>query len=336
MSRRPQGLRLCVVALMISMVIFGGCTSAKKPEINEKATKHAWEESEESETTSAESGEVRESEPSGTESEEAQESDSTGTESEESLEPEASSESDETLESEMSEEPEATEGTEVIETIDRDGYRLSNDPYDFVNVSEVIPDVILEIRYYSTYNFVGERIDGYEEPLALLTREAADALREVSEELAEKGYRLKIYDAYRPQKAVTHFVRWALDVNDERMKEYFYPDVDKSSLFSKGYVSKHSGHSRGSTVDLTLFDVKTGKEVDMGGTFDFFGEISHGNYSGITEEQRQNRLLLKNAMTSHGFKTISQEWWHFTLKNEPYPDTYFTFPVSSESVHQEK
>lgn len=334
MKRRPKGLRLCAVILMISLVILGGCTSAENKDTNAKTTKHTRDENEES-ATSSESGEALGSEPS-SESGEVQEPESSS-ESEEVQESETPSTTlEETWESEPSGEPEETEGTEVIETIDRDGYRLSNDPYDFVNVSEVIPDVILEIRYYSTYNFVGERIDGYEEPLALLTREAADALREVSEELAEKGYRLKIYDAYRPQKAVTHFVRWALDVNDERMKEYFYPDVDKSSLFSKGYVSKHSGHSRGSTVDLTLFDVKTGKEVDMGGTFDFFGEISHGNYSGITEEQRQNRLLLKNAMTSHGFKTISQEWWHFTLKNEPYPDTYFTFPVSSESVHQEK
>ena len=161
----------------------------------------------------------------------------------------------------------------------------------------------MEIRYYSTYNFVGDRIDGYEEPVALLTKEAASALREVSDYLAEKGYRLKIYDAYRPQRAVDHFVRWSHN-DDERMKEYFYPDVDKSRLFELGYIDERSGHSRGSTVDLTLLDIGTGKEVDMGGTFDFFGEVSHPDYQGITEEQKANRMVLREAMLSHGFKPL--------------------------------
>ena len=145
----------------------------------------------------------------------------------------------------------------------------SDDASDFVLLSEVIPDAILEVRYYSTYNFVGDRIEGYEEPLALLTREAAVALREVSDELMEKGYRLKIYDAYRPQCAVDHFVKWARDASDTRMKPYFYPELDKSVLFEQSYISSKSGHSRGSTVDLTLFDMSSGKEVDMGGTFDY-------------------------------------------------------------------
>lgn len=198
----------------------------------------------------------------------------------------------------------------------------------FVELSEAVPDAILEIRYYSTYNFVGERIDGYEEPVALLTREAASALEEVSGELLARGCRLKIYDAYRPQSAVDHFKRWAADLEDTRMKAYFYPELDKSVLFSQGYISSKSGHSRGSTVDLTLLDMNTGKELDMGGAFDCFGKHSHPGYTGLTEEQAANRALLRDAMLSHGFKGIQTEWWHFTLEDEPYPDTYFNFPVA--------
>ena len=217
-------------------------------------------------------------------------------------------------------------------TIAEDGVKLSDDASDFVLLSEAVPDAILEIRYYSTYNFVGDRIDGYEEPVALLTKEAAAALNEVSAELLEKGYRLKIYDAYRPQEAVTNFVEWAQDEDDTRMKEYFYPELEKDVLFPQGYIAEHSGHSRGSTVDLTLFDMTTEKEVDMGGTFDYFGELSHPDYTDITEEQYANRMILREAMMNHGFKPLEEEWWHFTLENEPYPDTYFTFPVNSDSV----
>ena len=212
---------------------------------------------------------------------------------------------------------------------------LSNDASDFVLLSEAVPDAILEIRYYSTYNFVGERIDGYEEPLAFLTKEAAEALKAVSDDLVAQGYRLKIYDAYRPQEAVTHFMNWALDSEDVRMKEYFYPELDKDVLFPQGYIAEHSGHSRGSTVDLTLFDMTTEKEVDMGGTFDYFGELSHPDYTGITEEQFDNRMILREAMMAHGFKPLVEEWWHFTLAEEPFPDTYFTFPVNSDSIRQE-
>ena len=207
-----------------------------------------------------------------------------------------------------------------------------SDSSDFVLLSDAVPDAILEIRYYSTYNFVGDRIDGYEQPVALLTKEAAKALREVSDELVQKGYRLKIYDAYRPQIAVDHFVRWAKDIDDTRMKKYFYPELDKSQLFPQGYIMEKSGHTRGSTVDLTLFDMSTGKELDMGGSFDYFGELSHPDYPYITEEQHANRMLLREAMISHGFNPLTEEWWHFTLKDEPFPDTYFTFPVSEESV----
>lgn len=210
------------------------------------------------------------------------------------------------------------------------------DASGFVLVSDYIPDAILEIRYYSTYNFVGDRIDGYEEPCALLTREAAEALKAVSDELVEKGYRIKIFDAYRPQMAVDHFLRWAEDTDDTRMKAYFYPDVEKSQLFSRGYIASRSGHSRGSTVDLTLFDMATGREVDMGGPFDFFGELSHGDYVNLTEEQKANRALLRDTMTRHGFRALATEWWHFTLQEEPYPEMYFTFPVCEDSVIPEE
>ena len=201
-----------------------------------------------------------------------------------------------------------------------------DDSSGFVALSDVVPDIIQEIRYYSTYNFVGDRIDGYEEPCALMTKEAAEALKAVSDEVKQLGYRLKVYDAYRPQKAVDHFVRWAEDIGDKRMKPYFYPKVDKTKLFDEGYIDAKSGHSRGSTIDLTLFDMNTGKEVDMGGTFDYFGELSHPDYKGkLTKKQLKNRQLLREVMIKHGFKPLATEWWHFTLKSEPYPDTYFTF-----------
>ena len=207
-----------------------------------------------------------------------------------------------------------------------------DDASGFVLLAEAIPDVILEIRYYSTYNFIGERIHGYEEPVALLSKEAAAALKEAAAELKEKGYYFKIYDAYRPQCAVDHFVTWGKDVDDIRMKEYFYPDLNKDEVFEKGFIAYQSGHSRGSTVDLTLFDMKEGKDVDMGGPFDWFGELSYPSYRGITEEQYQNRLLLRETMIKHGFVPYEGEWWHFTLKDEPYPDTYFTFPVRASSL----
>ena len=206
--------------------------------------------------------------------------------------------------------------------------KLSDDSSGFVVLSDVVPDIIQEIRYYSTYNFVGDRIKGYEEPCALMTKEAAVALKEVADDLRRNGYLLKIYDAYRPQMAVDNFMAWAKDFNDTRMKKYFYPELNKDVLFPQGYIAEHSGHSRGSTVDLTLFDMKTGKEVDMGGTFDYFGERSHPDYKGgLTKKQIANRKILRDAMLRHGFKPLETEWWHFTLKDEPYPDTYFTFPV---------
>ncbi|MBO4536047.1 MAG: phosphatase PAP2 family protein, partial [Bacteroidales bacterium] len=212
----------------------------------------------------------------------------------------------------------------------------------FVLLTEAVPDAIFEIRYFSSYNFVGKRIDGYRAPVALMTREAADSLRAVSDDVMKLGYRLKIYDAYRPQCAVDHFVRWAADIPDTTMRRYFYPDVDKSLLFEQDYIAAKSGHSRGSTVDLTLFDMTTEKELDMGGTFDWFGIESHPDFCGnpntgayspvdfprkLTAHQFANRMILREAMLRHGFKPISSEWWHFTLRHEPFPYTYFNFPV---------
>ena len=186
------------------------------------------------------------------------------------------------------------------------------DPSGFVVLADQIPGIIQEIRYYSTYNFVGERVDGYEEPVALLTIEAARALKGVANEANAMGYRLKIFDTYRPARAVKHFVLWGIEDLDLRMKPYFYPDLEKQELFIKGYVASMSSHSRGSTVDLTLFDMETGKEVDMGGPFDFFGELSHPDYKDITEEQYSNRMLLRKMMIRNGFEPIDCEWWHFT------------------------
>jgi len=221
-------------------------------------------------------------------------------------------------------------------------------PPGFMYLAEAVPDAILEARYYSTYNFVGDRIRGYERPTPMLTAEAAKALKDVSDELIPLGYRLKIYDSYRPQRAVDHFVEWSHKADDTRMKQYFYPELEKTVLFPQGYIAAKSGHSRGSTVDLTLFDMRSEKEVDMGGTFDWFGPESHpdwcgnpetGAYTGefpgrtapagrkINEFQFRNRMLLRSVMLKHGFKPVDTEWWHFTLADEPYPDTYFDYPV---------
>ena len=203
------------------------------------------------------------------------------------------------------------------------------DPSGFVLLADYVPGIVQEIRYYSTYNFIGERIDGYEEPCTLLTVEAARALKSVSSELVVRGYRLKVFDAYRPACAVKHFVLWGIEDQDVRMKPFFYPDLEKQELFNRGYIAKKSSHSRGSAVDLTLLDMRTGKELDMGGPFDLFSEVSHPDCRTVTEEQFENRMLLQRVMVRNGFLPIDCEWWHFSLTDEPYPDTYFEFPVSS-------
>lgn len=199
-------------------------------------------------------------------------------------------------------------------------------PDGFVYTADVVPDVVLEMRYYSTYNFVGTRIDGYLAPVSIMTAEAADALLVASDILRSQGYTIKIFDSFRPMDAVNHFVWWGKNLDDTAMKPFFYPDMDKTQLFN-GYISSKSAHSRGSTIDLTIVNMYTGKEVDMGGPFDFFGDISNHGTGLITAEQTANRQILKEAMEAAGFRAYSKEWWHYTLNNEPYPDTYFNFPV---------
>ena len=212
---------------------------------------------------------------------------------------------------------------------------ITMDPSGFVLISDYVPGVIQEIRYHSTYNFVGERIDGYEEPVALITIEAARALKSVANEMNVQGYRLKIFDAYRPLCAVKHFVLWGIEDQDIRMKPYFYPDLQKQELFSGGYIASRSSHTRGSTVDLTLLDMTTGKELDMGSPFDLFSGISHPDSRQVTDEQYANRMTLQSVMVRNGFEPIDCEWWHFTLQDEPYPDTYFEFPVSAQYLKRE-
>lgn len=200
---------------------------------------------------------------------------------------------------------------------------------NFVNLQKEIPDILLDIRYCSSYNFVGEVIDGYLDPIALSTQEMCQALQSVNAFLKTQGLRLKVYDAYRPQKAVNHFMRWAQDFQDIKMKNIFYPNIEKEAIFKEQYLIEKSGHSRGSTIDCTLFDDKKGCDLDMGSPFDLFDQKSHPLYTeSFSSKQIENRLLLREIMTTHGFMPLESEWWHFTLKNEPYPSTYFDFNVA--------
>ena len=224
-------------------------------------------------------------------------------------------------------------------------------PRHFVDVHKHIPSLQMDIRYYTAHNFVGHRIDGYNAPKCILTVEAANALKKVQADLAPFSLSLKIYDCYRPQRAVSHFVRWAKDTGDVLTKKEFYPTVDKSRLFVDGYIAERSGHSRGSTLDLTIVplplpaqdDYRPGQElfpcflpaekrfrdnsVDMGTGFDCFHDLAHTANMNIETGQRMNRLLLRSLMEKHGFVNYELEWWHFTLRGEPFPDTYFDFPI---------
>ena len=201
----------------------------------------------------------------------------------------------------------------------------SYDKSDFAPVSSVIYDAAYDIRYYSSNNFTGGRINGYNAPVAYMTKEALTALSKAADDLRSQGYRLLIWDTYRPQKAVDNFVQWINDPYNPGDKS-FYPNIEKSKLLQGGYIASKSGHTRGSTIDLTIIK-KDGSFVDMGGTFDLFSEISHPDYKNLTDEQKKNRKILRDAMLKAGFKGISSEWWHYTLKNEPYKNTYFDFNV---------
>ena len=202
---------------------------------------------------------------------------------------------------------------------------ISFDKSDFAPVYTMIDDAVYDIRYYSSYNFTGNKIRGYKAPVAYMTKEALTALSAAAEDLRKQGYRLLIWDTYRPQKAVDNFVEWINNPNDEGDKS-FYPALKKSDLLKGQYIMEKSGHTRGSTVDLTIIK-QDGSFVDMGGTFDLFSEISHPDYKKLTKQQKKNRKILHDAMVKAGFEPLDSEWWHFTLKNEPYPDTYFDFDV---------
>jgi D-alanyl-D-alanine dipeptidase len=224
-------------------------------------------------------------------------------------------------------------------------------PAAFVDIETVIPDVLLDIRYFSDHNFLGERVDGYLAPKCYLTRQAAQALAGVQKKLSPFSMSIKIYDCYRPQQAVDHFVRWAKEIENVKTRKEFYPTVDKRYLFRDGYIAEKSSHSRGSTVDLTIVSLPAplqprytpgeplvecylpagvrfaDSSIDMGTGFDCFHELSHPANKNLSPQQRSNRLLLKALMEERGFKYYDKEWWHFTLVGEPYPDTYFNFPV---------
>lgn len=229
-------------------------------------------------------------------------------------------------------------------------------PGEFVDLRSVDPTVLTEMRYATAHTFMGERVDGYRQPVCLLTRPAARALRTAQRRLLRQGYSLKVYDCYRPQRAVDHFVRWAKDPDDQVMKGEFYPRVDKSRLFEDGYIAERSGHSRGSTVDLTLVKLPAAptrpyvpgedsvpcfaprgerfpdNSVDMGTGFDCFDTLSHTDDPRVRGVQRANRRFLKKTLTDVGFVNLPEEWWHFTYQPETFPDTYFDFPVSRGSV----
>lgn len=200
-------------------------------------------------------------------------------------------------------------------------------PDGFVYVKDHIPDLEVELRYFTTNNFIGKPIEGYHSNKLILTSAATEALKKVQSDLRNQNLCLKVYDGYRPQRAVNHFVAWSKDLNDTIQKREFYPEVEKQFLFKEGYIASKSGHSRGSTIDLTIIDGDTGEPLDMGGPYDFFGEQSWLEYSDITENQKANRALLQTVMLKHNFRNYIKEWWHFTLRWEPFPDTYFDFEV---------
>lgn len=207
---------------------------------------------------------------------------------------------------------------------------LSSLPPDFVYVRDVIPGIVVDLRYYSSNNFVGDTIEGYKADKCILSKESASALNKVQKELLRQGLGIKIFDAYRPQQAVDHFVRWARDLDDTKTKSIYYPNIAKNALFNQGFISPKSGHSRGSTVDVTIIHIvgeNKGNQIDMGTPWDLFDPSSWTESKSVTEEQNAQRIFLRELMVSFGFKPLKEEWWHFTLQNEPYPNTYFDFVV---------
>jgi D-alanyl-D-alanine dipeptidase len=205
--------------------------------------------------------------------------------------------------------------------------RINTRPDDFVDLADFIPSLLIDAAYATGNNFTGQRVPGYDEGRMLLTRKAAEALRDVEQGLCYANLRLKIFDAYRPQRAVDFFIAWSRQPDDLRLKQLYYPRLEKRDLFQLGYLVEFSSHSRGSTVDLTFVDADTGNELDMGTPFDYFDPSSRPDSLAVTPRQRAQRQLLQDAMTSHGFVPLAEEWWHFTLRDEPYPDRVFDFSV---------
>mgnify|MGYP002640936884 FL=1 len=197
----------------------------------------------------------------------------------------------------------------------------------FSYLLEVDESIQQELRYFSSNNFIGKKIDGYKKNTVIISNAAAKALKKVQAELIQMGLSLKVYDAYRPQQSVDHFVRWAKKLNDTLMKQSFYPTVRKSDLFKLGFIASKSGHTRGSSVDLSIVEIKTNKEIDMGSSYDFFGATSYSLYKKLSSRQEKNRMFLRNIMIKNGFNPYDKEWWHYTLVDEPFPNTYFNFDI---------
>ena len=196
----------------------------------------------------------------------------------------------------------------------------------FVYLKDIDDSIIVDLKYYSSKNFTGRFVEGYNSNTAILTKESALALSKAQSDLNKLGYSLILYDAYRPQRAVDFFVQWSKNLNDTINKRIYYPDTKKSELFKLGYIAYKSGHSRGSTVDVSIVEISSNKELDMGTVFDYFGVESHTFFDELTEDQKANRLLLYKIMSNNGFKNYHMEWWHYTLKNEPF-QKYFNFLV---------
>lgn len=201
-------------------------------------------------------------------------------------------------------------------------------PNGFVYVQDFIPSIKVELRYYSTNNFIGRPVDGYLRDVAILSAKATEALKQIQLELKQENLSIMIYDSYRPQRSVNHFVKWAKNLHDTLNKKLFYPRVKKNELFDRGYIALKSGHTRGSTLDVTLIDLKTSKPLDMGSPYDFFGLESWVLNNKLTAKHRANRMQLQKIMLKYGFISYEKEWWHFTLKDEPFPNVYFDFPVN--------
>lgn len=201
----------------------------------------------------------------------------------------------------------------------------------FVYLDEIVPGIRWDAKYATWDNFTGKPVDGYDVNRIVATEELAIALKEVQKEANQMGYGLLVWDAYRPQRAVDNFIRWAAEPEDGRRKEIHYPNINREDLLSLGYVAAKSSHSRGSAIDLTLYSLETNEMLPMGTCFDFMDEKSHHTYQDVTKEEFENRQLLCGLMTRNGFILYENEWWHYNLKDEPYPETYFDFPLSGNS-----